>query len=171
MYFINIMVVLIFATLITILGIQAFLLVHGISLYVAGVLGIWLFYIQHTFEDSYFEEESEWNYVKAAVDGSSYYKLPKILQWITGNIGYHHVHHLAPRVPNYHLETAHESIPPLQHATTITMKTSLDSLRYRLYDPTQKVFITFREHKRRKKRMQAQSGMKSTTSAANMQTK
>jgi|SRR5690625_428982 len=151
MYFINIMVVLIFATLITILGIQAFLLVHGISLYVAGVLGIWLFYIQHTFEDSYFEEESEWNYVKAAVEGSSYYKLPKYLQWLSGNIGYHHVHHLAPRVPNYHLEKAHESTPPLQYATTITMKTSLDSLRYRLYDPNQKAFITFKEWKRRRK--------------------
>ena len=170
-YLTNIALLVIFAMLILTVGWLPFLLVHGISLYLAAALGIWLFYIQHTFEDSYFEEESEWNYVKAAVDGSSYYKLPKILQWITGNIGYHHVHHLAPRVPNYHLETAHESIPPLQHATTITMKTSLDSLRYRLYDPTQKVFITFREHKRRKRRTQAQSDMKSTTGRANMQTK
>src|SRR5690625_3071893 len=151
MYFINIMVVLIFATLITILGIQAFLLVHGISLYVAGVLGIWLFYIQHTFEDSYFEEESEWNYVKAAVEGSSYYKLPRLLQWLTGNIGFHHVHHLAPRVPNYNLEEAHESTPPLQYATTITLKTSLESLKYRLYDPEKKVFITFKEYKRQQR--------------------
>src|SRR5699024_11847509 len=92
-------------------GIGAFIVVHGIFSYLAAALGIWLFYIQHTFEDAYFEEESEWNYVKAAVDGSSYYQLPKLLQWLSGNIGYHHVHHLAPRVPNYNLEEAHISTP------------------------------------------------------------
>ncbi|TQS70574.1 fatty acid desaturase [Ornithinibacillus gellani] len=165
-YFINVALVIIFATLVWTLGWQAVLLVHGISLYVAAALGIWLFYIQHTFEDSYFEEESEWNYVKAAVDGSSYYQLPKILQWLSGNIGYHHVHHLAPRVPNYHLEAAHESTPPLQYATTITIKTSLDSLRYRLYDPEQKAFITFKDFHQRKKRsaLSIKTAIKSATS-------
>lgn len=141
-----------FSLLIYFLGWKAFLLVHGVSLYIAATLGIWLFYIQHTFEDSYFEEETDWNYVKAAVEGSSYYELPRVLQWITGNIGYHHVHHLAPRVPNYYLEEAHETTPPLHHATTITLKTSLDSLRYRLYDPENKVFITFNEFKRRERK-------------------
>src|SRR5690554_6096439 len=129
------------------MGWVAFLLVHGVIVYVAAFLGIWLFYIQHTFEDSYFEEESDWNYVKAAVEGSSYYKLPRLLQWLTGNIGFHHVHHLAPRVPNYHLEDAHESTPPLQHATTITIKTSLRSLKYKLYDPNQKNFVTYKSIK------------------------
>jgi len=105
-----------------------------------------MFYIQHTFEESYFEENSEWDYVKAAVEGSSYYKLPKLLQWLTGNIGFHHVHHLSPRIPNYYLEKAHEETPPLQHATTITLKTSLESLRYKLYDEKKKVFITFKEY-------------------------
>lgn len=114
-------------------------------MFIAGALGIWLFYIQHTYEDSYFEEESEWDYVKAAVEGSSYYQLPKVLQWITGNIGYHHVHHLAPRVPNYNLEKAHEANPPLQQATTITLKTSLESLRYKLYDPEHMRFVTFKD--------------------------
>lgn len=107
-------------------------------MFVSGALGIWLFYIQHTYEDSYFEYETDWDYVKAAVEGSSYYKLPKVLQWVTGNIGFHHVHHLAPRVPNYNLEAAHESIPPLQKATTITLKTSVESIRYKLYDPKNK---------------------------------
>lgn len=124
---------------------QAVLLVYGVTLFIAGSLGIWLFYIQHTYEDSYFEYDTEWDYVKAAVEGSSYYKLPKLLQWITGNIGFHHVHHLAPRVPNYHLEAAHESIPPLQKATTITLTTSLESIRYKLYDPERKKFVTFKE--------------------------
>ena len=86
-----------------IIGWQAFLLIQGPFVFIAGVLGIWLFYVQHHFEDSYFENEEEWDFVKAAVEGSSFYQLPKWLQWITGNIGYHHVHHLSPRVPNYYL--------------------------------------------------------------------
>lgn len=112
-------------------------------MFIAGALGIWLFYVQHTFEDSYFEDESEWDYVKAAVEGSSYYKLPKVLQWVTGNIGFHHVHHLSPRVPNYNLEKAHDSTPPLHQATTITIKSSLKSLRYKVYDAQNKTFVTF----------------------------
>src|SRR5699024_5167630 len=87
----------------------------------------------------------EWDYVKAAVEGSSYYQLPKLLQWVTGNIGFHHVHHLSPRVPNYHLEQAHESTPPLQKATTITLMTSLKSLRYKMYDAKNKTFVKFRD--------------------------
>ena len=137
--------VIILGTLIWLTSWQAVLLVYGVTLFIAGSLGIWLFYIQHTYEDSYFEYDTEWDYVKAAVEGSSYYKLPKLLQWVTGNIGFHHVHHLAPRVPNYHLEAAHESIPPLQQATTITLTTSLESIRYKLYDPKQKKFVTFKE--------------------------
>ncbi|MCP1146177.1 fatty acid desaturase [Lysinibacillus endophyticus] len=144
-YFTNIALLVICVTLILIFGWQTFLLVHGITLFIAGALGIWLFYIQHTYEDSYFEYDTEWDYVKAAVEGSSYYKLPKILQWITGNIGFHHVHHLAPRVPNYKLEEAHESIEPLQRATTITLKTSVESIRYKLYDPDRKKFVSFKE--------------------------
>ena len=135
----------ILGTLIWLTSWQAVLLVYGVTLFIAGSLGIWLFYIQHTYEDSYFEYNTEWDYVKAAVEGSSYYKLPKLLQWITGNIGFHHVHHLAPRVPNYHLEAAHESIPPLQKATTITLTTSLESIRYKLYDTENKKFVTFKE--------------------------
>src|SRR5690606_34871999 len=137
-HFINLMVLLLCATLIYFFGWQSFLLVHGVTLFAAGSMGIWLFYIQHTYEDSYFEYDPEWDYVKAAVEGSSFYKLPKVLQWVTGNIGFHHVHHLAPRVPNYYLEEAHESVPPLQKATTITIRTSLQSVRYKLYDPSQK---------------------------------
>ncbi|MFJ7732786.1 fatty acid desaturase [Lysinibacillus sp. NPDC097231] len=131
--------------LIYFMGWQAFLLVQGVTLFIAGSLGIWLFYIQHTYEDSYFEHDSEWDYVKAAVEGSSYYKLPKLLQWATGNIGFHHVHHLAPRVPNYNLEKAHDEIPPLHNATTITLRTSLESLRYKLYDEEQGKFVSFKD--------------------------
>lgn len=146
-YLINVILVVVYAALIALVGWKAFLLIQGVMMFTAGALGIWLFYIQHTYEDSYFEEESEWDYVKAAIEGSSYYQLPKVLQWATGNIGFHHVHHLAPRVPNYNLEMAHELTPPLHQATTITIKDSLASLKYRLYDPVNKKFITFREAK------------------------
>ncbi|WP_153731163.1 fatty acid desaturase [Sporosarcina obsidiansis] len=147
-YLINVILVVLYSAMIWFIGWQAFLLIQGTMMFTAAMLGIWLFYIQHTFEDSYFEEESDWDYVKAAVEGSSYYQLPRILQWATGNIGFHHVHHLAPRVPNYNLEMAHELTPPLHKATTITLKTSLESLRYRVYDPANKKFITFKEAKR-----------------------
>lgn len=133
------------------LGWHVILLVQLPVIYIAGALGIWLFYVQHQFEDSYFENESEWDFVKAAVDGSSYYKLPKWLEWMTGNIGYHHVHHLAPRVPNYHLEKAHENTPPLHKATTITLKTSLESIKFRLYDEENKTFVSFRDMRKRLK--------------------
>lgn len=131
------------------LGWHVLLMVQLPIIYIAGMAGIWLFYVQHQFEDSYFENESEWDFVKAAVDGSSYYKLPAWLEWMTGSIGYHHVHHLAPRVPNYHLEEAHENTPPLHQATTITLKTSLESIKFRLYDEENNTFITFKKMKER----------------------
>jgi omega-6 fatty acid desaturase (delta-12 desaturase) len=129
------------------IGWQSFLLVHGPIFWIAGCAGIWLFYVQHTFEDSYFEEDETWEYVKAAVEGSSYYKLPKLLQWLTGNIGFHHVHHLSPRVPNYKLEEVHNNTTPLQHVPTITLATSLTSLRFRLWDEKNKKFVAFKDSK------------------------
>lgn len=139
--------VIIYALVIMLIGWQAFLIIQGTILFVAASLGIWLFYVQHQFEDAYFENKDEWDYVKAAIDGSSYYQLSKPLQWLTGNIGFHHVHHLSPRVPNYYLETVHETNPSLQRVTTITLRTSLKALRFRLYDENQKTFVSFRELK------------------------
>jgi len=146
-YIINTSIVVIYGLLIWAIGWQAFLIIQLPILFIAGSLGIWLFYVQHQFEDSYFENEDEWDFVKAAVDGSSYYKLPKVLEWLTGSIGYHHVHHLSPRVPNYKLEEAHESTPPLKQATTITLTSSLKSIRFRLYDEANRSFVSFREVK------------------------
>lgn len=148
-YITNVSIVVLYALLAWAIGWQAFLIVQGPIFFFSGLLGIWLFYVQHQFEDSYFENEDEWSYVKAAVDGSSYYKLPKILQWITGNIGFHHVHHLSPKVPNYYLEQAHNATPPLHKATTITLKTSLKSLHFRLWDEENKTFVSFKGIKQR----------------------
>lgn len=146
-YIINIGILGTYGGLIYLIGWQSFILVQLPIVFIAGTLGIWLFYVQHQFEDSYFENEDKWNFVKAAVDGSSYYKLPKFLQWLTGNIGYHHVHHLSPRIPNYHLEKAHEKTPPLSQVTTITLKSSLQALNFRLYDEENRRFISFKEVK------------------------
>jgi len=146
-YVTNVSVIVLYTLLCLAIGWQAFLMIQLPIMFVSGLLGIWLFYVQHQFEDSYFEEEENWDYVKAAIDGSSYYKLPKLLQWVTGNIGFHHVHHLSPKVPNYHLEKAHDSTPPLQQATTITIRSSLKALRFRLWDESRKTFVGFQEAK------------------------
>ncbi|HZG72967.1 MAG TPA: fatty acid desaturase [Chondromyces sp.] len=149
LYLTNISIVGLAALLCWTIGWQSFLLVHGPIFWVAGAIGIWLFYVQHTFEDSYFEENEQWDYVKAAVEGSSFYKLPKPLQWLTGNIGFHHVHHLAPRVPNYKLEEAHMNAEPLKNVPTITLATSLQSLRFRLWDEENDKFVGFKAVKER----------------------
>lgn len=162
-YLINVSLIAIYALLIWLIGWQALLMVQLPIIFIAGSLGVWLFYVQHQFEDSYFENEEEWDYVKAAVDGSSYYKLPKVLQWLTGNIGFHHVHHLSPRVPNYQLEKAHESTPPLQKATTITLKTSLQSIRFRLYDQASRTFVSFKEYKAMQKKKNSRVSLKVNT--------
>lgn len=158
-YLINVSIAVIYALIIWAIGWQAFLIVQIPILLVSGSLGIWLFYVQHQFEDSYFENEADWDYVKAAVDGSSYYKLPKVMEWITGSIGYHHVHHLSPRVPNYNLEKAHESTPPLQKATTITLASSLKSIRFRLFDEATKTFVSFNEVKALLKKRKTEMSM------------
>ena len=146
-YVTNVSIILLYTLLILIIGWQAFLMIQLPILFVSGMLGIWLFYVQHQFEDSYFEDEEKWDYVKAAIDGSSYYKLPKLLQWVTGSIGFHHVHHLSPKVPNYNLEKVHDSTPLLQAATTITIRSSLKALRFRLWDEKSKTFVSFQEIK------------------------
>jgi omega-6 fatty acid desaturase (delta-12 desaturase) len=142
-YITNVSIIALSGILCWTLGTESFLLIQGPIFLISGSLGIWLFYVQHTFEDSYFEENEDWEYVKAAVEGSSFYKLPKLLQWLTGNIGYHHVHHLSPRVPNYKLEEVHNHTQPLQHVPTITLATSLKSLTFRLWDAQNKRFVGF----------------------------
>lgn len=144
-YLTNLSIVALYALLCWLIGWQSFLLVQAPIFLISGAAGIWLFYVQHTFEDSYFEEDENWEYVKAAVEGSSFYKLPKLLQWMTGNIGYHHVHHLSPKVPNYKLEEAHNQTASLQNVPTVTLATSLHSLKFRLWDEQNKKFVSFKE--------------------------
>jgi acyl-lipid omega-6 desaturase (Delta-12 desaturase) len=146
-YIINISIVALYTILIVTIGYQSFLLIQVPIFLISGSLGIWLFLIQHQFEDSYFEWSKDWEYVKAAVEGSSFYKLPKLLQWVTGNIGYHHVHHLSPKVPNYNLEHAHNNSEALKNVPTVTLRTSFKSLKFKLWDEMNKQFISFKEYK------------------------
>ena len=118
----------------SIFGIGPYLLIQSLVLLFAGTAGIWLFYVQHQFEDVYWERGDKWDYTAAALRGSSFYKLPKVLQWFSGNIGFHHVHHLSPRIPNYNLERCHEGERLFQQVKPITLVSSLSCLTFRFWD-------------------------------------
>lgn len=124
-----------------------YLMVQLPILWVAGMVGIWLFYVQHQFEGVYWAKNGEWNYVASAMKGASYYQLPKILQWITGNIGFHHIHHLSPRIPNYRLEACYDSSPVFQQdIKRITFGEAFKTVRLRLIDEARgNRMISFRE--------------------------
>ena len=126
------------------LGILSYLVIQLIVLMVAGAVGIWLFYLQHQFEDAYWERGEDWDYGAAALQGSSFFKLPKVLQWFSGNIGFHHIHHLSPRIPNYNLERCHESDPMFHAVKPMTLLGSLRSLGLRLWDESSKKLVGFR---------------------------
>ena len=135
------------------LGWDKFLLVQGPILYLSGMAGIWLFYVQHQFEKTYYEKEENWDYVRAAMEGSSFYKLPTILQWMTGNIGFHHIHHLSSRVPNYNLQRVYKNIPSMRNVSSVGLLSSLRSLRYRVWDEESKKFVGFRSISNQKSKM------------------
>jgi omega-6 fatty acid desaturase (delta-12 desaturase) len=126
------------------IGLKAFLLIQLTVSAVAGALGVWLFYVQHQFEGAFWSRSEEWNYTAAALQGSSFYKLPRILQWFTGNIGFHHIHHLSPRIPNYHLQRCHDADPFFNTIKPVTLLASLRFLTFRLWDEQRKVFVGFR---------------------------
>jgi len=112
---------------------------------VAATVGVWMFYVQHNFEDTYWRLHPEWTYEEAAMLGSSYYQLPKILQWFTGNIGLHHIHHLSPKIPNYRLQSAFDENEYLRNARVLTLRTSLEILtsRLALWDEDQQKMVSF----------------------------
>jgi omega-6 fatty acid desaturase (delta-12 desaturase) len=126
------------------IGLQTYLLIQLPIILIAGSLGLWLFYIQHQFESVYWAHNESWDPMKVALEGSSYFKLPKILQWFSGNIGLHHIHHVRPSIPNYHLQQCYDDMPAFQAVVPLTILTSVKSLRLSLYDEEQKKLISFR---------------------------
>lgn len=115
-------------------GLKAYLVIQLSVTIVTSTLGVWLFYVQHQFEGVNWRRHGEWDYTSAALEGSSYYKLPRVLQWFSGNIGFHHIHHLSPRIPNYNLEKCHNEDPLFQGVKAVTLGSSLKSLTFRLWD-------------------------------------
>ncbi|HEY2771849.1 MAG TPA: fatty acid desaturase [Solirubrobacteraceae bacterium] len=130
------------------IGWQDFLIVWAPAALLAGSVGIWLFYVQHQFEDTYWQNNGEWTYADAALRGSSYLKLPPVLQFFTGNIGLHHVHHLNARIPNYHLQQAHKSSPLFESVPTLTLWDGLRAVRLKLWDQRSGRLVTFAQARR-----------------------
>lgn len=126
-------------------GFRAFILVLAPIVFIAWTLGVWLFYVQHQFEGVYWARQPQWDYFRASLEGSSYYRLPKVLQWFTGNIGLHHLHHLRAHIPNYHLQQAFNETPAVQAVTPLTLRSSLRSLRLNLYDERRQQLINFHD--------------------------
>ena len=126
------------------IGLQTYLLVQLPIILIAGSLGLCLFYMQHQFENVYWVRHGSWDPIKVALEGSAYFKLPRALHWFTGNIGLHHIHHVRPNIPNYHLQQCHDENPAFQAIKPITLRTSLRSLQLGLFDEKSKKLVSFR---------------------------
>ncbi len=139
----NVALVAVFGALALALGWRTVLLVHLPIVLVAGALGVWLFYVQHQFEDTYWEHEEAWDFYRAGAHGSSFYDLGALGHWLTGNIGYHHIHHLASQIPNYRLAECFRDNPSLQRVTRLSLADSLRCARLRLWDEERRTMVTF----------------------------
>jgi omega-6 fatty acid desaturase (delta-12 desaturase) len=124
-------------------GFRPLLLVLVPVWFILWMVGVWIFYIQHQFEGVYWARQAEWDFFRASLEGSSYYRLPKVLQWFTGNIGLHHVHHLRPRIPNYSLQQAYDATPAVQAVKALTLRSSLKTIRLNLYDERRRQMVSF----------------------------
>jgi len=141
----NLALAAIVTTLCLTIGWKTYLAIHIPIIVVAGAAGIWLFYVQHQFEATYWEKEPRWDYATAALTGSSYYRLPRVLQWFSGNIGFHHVHHLSPKIPNYRLQECHRTFPQFQRAPRLSLRESLRCAQLRLWDEEGQRLVGWRE--------------------------
>ncbi|MEP6940721.1 MAG: fatty acid desaturase [Rudaea sp.] len=153
----NLAVVCFVATMSWVFGIKTYLLIQLVMTAVAGAGGVWMFYVQHQFEDVYWEREGDWDFTVAALHGSSFYKLPPILQWFSGSIGFHHIHHLSPRIPNYNLQKCHDADPIFKQVKAITFVASLKSLGLRLWDERTKKLIGYGPMRQRRREQRIES--------------
>lgn len=133
-------------------GLLPYLILHLGIIAVTGAIGVWLFYSQHQFEDTYWERGESWSYEDAALRGSAFLRLPRVLQWCTGNIGFHHIHHLNSRIPNYNLQACHEADPAFQGVTSVSLFRSLRALGLKLWDEASGKLIGFRQLSRQRRR-------------------
>jgi len=126
-------------------GFVPVLLVQLPVMVVASIIGVWLFAVQHRFEDSRWARQDQWSFSGAALEGSSVLKLPRLLQWFTGNIGFHNVHHLAPRIPNYRLERCYRDVDALQQDSPLTLRSALSAIRLALWDEERQRLVRFKD--------------------------
>jgi omega-6 fatty acid desaturase (delta-12 desaturase) len=143
----NLVILLIILAATLTIGLRTYLLIQVPITLIAGTFGIWLFYVQHQFEGVYWSRHKDWDPLKAALKGSSYYKLPKVLQWFTGNIGLHHIHHVLPRIPNYRLQRTHDESPGMQIVPPLNIRKSLKSFSLNLWDEKQQKLVSFKSLK------------------------
>jgi omega-6 fatty acid desaturase (delta-12 desaturase) len=141
----NIALTVLLVGLCALVGWRAVLVVQLPTAMLAGAIGIWMFYVQHQFEDVYWERKEDWSYAEAALRGSSYLKLPSVLQFFTGNIGLHHVHHLSARIPNYNLQRAHDKNPVFHNVPRLNAWDGVRALKLKLYDEDRGRMVGFRE--------------------------
>lgn len=126
------------------IGWRTYLLIQVPVVWIAGAVAIWVFYVQHQFAGVYWTRKEDWDPMRAALSGSSYYQLPAMLRWFTANIGYHHVHHLRPRIPNYRLKACYEATPALQAREPLTIRKSFSCIRLKLWDEQRQELVGFR---------------------------
>jgi omega-6 fatty acid desaturase (delta-12 desaturase) len=141
----NLVIVMVVGLLVAVLGVRDFLLVHGPITLLASAAGVWLFYVQHQFEHTYWAWDPDWSLHAGALHGSSHYDLPPVLRWFTANIGIHHVHHLCSRIPSYRLGEVLREHPELRAVSRLTLKQSFRCLRLALWDEEQRRLVGFRE--------------------------
>jgi omega-6 fatty acid desaturase (delta-12 desaturase) len=154
----NVAIVAMVALMCWAIGWQAFVLVQLPTAWLAGAAGVFLFYVQHQFEDAYWENTGTWSYAEAALRGSSYLKLPKVLQYFTGNIGLHHVHHLSARIPNYYLQRAHDSNEIFDSVPVLTLWDGMKAVRLKLWDEETGRLVTFKQARAERGRPQPRAG-------------
>jgi acyl-lipid omega-6 desaturase (Delta-12 desaturase) len=141
----NLLLLVVLALAASTIGVVPFLVIELPVITLAAVVGMWLFYVQHQFEDAYWQPRRSWDFAKSALAGSSYYRLPSVLQWFTGNIGFHHIHHLNSRIPNYYLAACYEAEPCFRQAVTFGFWDSLKCTRVKLWDERSQRMIGFVE--------------------------
>jgi omega-6 fatty acid desaturase (delta-12 desaturase) len=129
-------------------GVRALVLVYLPSIYFAAAVGIWLFYVQHQFEETYWVPHSQWDYLSASIRGSSYLRLPRLLAWFTGDIGVHHVHHLSPRIPNYRLRRCHDENAIFHDVTTLRIRDTWRLFRLALWHDDRRCLVSFADAER-----------------------
>ena len=145
----NVLIVSVYTLMAIILGWKSFLFIQLYLVITFGIIAFWFFYVQHQHENSYKQWKENWEFLPSAIKGSSYYKLPKMFQWLTGNIGIHHIHHLNSLIPNYNLDKCLKDLPILtKYTTTISFLESLKMVKNKLWDEDEQRMVSFQEAKR-----------------------